>query len=250
VVLGAIAGEVELHDVTFGYEPAAPVLSHVNLHISAGETIAFVGPTGAGKSTISKLLCRFYDPQCGAVRVDGVDLRQVELASLRRQVGVVPQEPYLFVGTIAHNIAFGRPSASEAEVRRAAELAGLGPLIKRLPRGLDTIVQERGQSLAAGERQLLALARAFLIDPRVLVLDEATSNLDLRSEQRIEDALDLLLKDRTAIVVAHRLSTAVRADRIAVIADGTIAEVGTHSELLEAGGRYAAMHAIWQLHAV
>ena len=184
--------------------------------IPAGETFAFVGETGAGKSTIAKLVNRLYDPTAGRVLLDGIDVRDVTLRSVRRQVGTVPQEPFLFAGSIRDNVTFARPDASEAEVLEACRLVGLGDLIDRLPDGIDTPVHERGVSLSSGERQLLALARAFLARPRILVLDEATSNLDLKSEAKIEHALDALLEGRTAILIAHRLATAMRADRIAV----------------------------------
>lgn len=246
--LPELRGEVRLEGVTFAYDPGRPVLHDVDLHIPAGETFAFVGETGAGKSTIAKLVNRLYDPTEGRVLLDGVDVRDVTLASVRRQVGAVPQEAFLFGGSIRANVAFARPEADEAEVLHACRLVGLGDLIDRLPDGLDTPVHERGVSLSSGERQLLALARAFLARPRILVLDEATSNLDLRSEAKIEEALDVLLEGRTAILIAHRLATAMRADRIAVIHDGRVAELGTHDELVAAGGRYAAMVATWHRH--
>ncbi|MCU1494128.1 MAG: transporter ATP-binding protein [Acidimicrobiaceae bacterium] len=243
--LPPVEGEIVFEDVSFGYDPAHLVLRDVNLRIAAGESVAFVGPTGAGKSTIAKLVTRFYDPTAGRVLVDGRSLRDVSLASLRRQLGVVPQEPYLFSGSIRDNIAFGWSDASPADVEEAARAVGLGELIDRLPAGLDTPVHERGQSLSSGERQLIALARAFLARPRVLVLDEATSNLDLESETKVERALDLLLEGRTALLVAHRLSTAMRADRIVVVDGGRVVEAGPHSELVAAGGLYAAMYATW-----
>jgi ATP-binding cassette subfamily B protein len=247
--LPPVRGEVELRGVGFAYTPGAPVLTDVDLHIAAGESVCFVGPTGAGKSTVAKLITRFYDPTAGEVLIDGHDLRTVTLHSLRSQLGVVPQEPFLFAGSIRDNLAFGRPDATEAEVLEAVRLVGLDELVDRLPLGLDTEVHERGVSLSSGERQLLALGRAFLARPRVLVLDEATSNLDLQSETKVEAALDLLLEGRTAILVAHRLSTAMRADRIAVVDGGRIVDVGTHAELVERGGRYAEMFAAWMVHA-
>ena len=244
--LPPIEGRIELRDVTFGYDPAIPVLRHVSLVIEPGETLAVVGPTGAGKSTVAKLVTRFYDPTGGSVLIDGHDLRHATLASLRRQLGVVPQEPFLFAGTIRHNVTFARPDAPLGEVLAACEAVGLGDLLARLPDGLDTVVHERGVSLSSGERQLLALARAFLARPRVLVLDEATSNLDLQSEGMVERALDVVLEGRTAIVIAHRLATAMRADRIAVVDGGQVTELGTHDQLVAGGGRYAAMYATWQ----
>ncbi|MEV4708609.1 ABC transporter ATP-binding protein [Actinoplanes sp. NPDC049316] len=248
VELPPVRGEIVLADVTFGYLPDRPVLEHVNLTIRPGETIACVGPTGAGKSTLAKLVTRLYDPTGGRILIDGHDLRDVTLESLRRQIGVVPQEPFLFAGTLRDNIAFARPGASDAEVWAAVDEVGLRDLVERSPEGLQTPLHERGQSVSSGERQLLALARAFLAEPRVVVLDEATSSLDLRSELRVEAALDRLLQGRTAILVAHRLSTAMRADRIIVVDDHGIVESGSHEELVAAGGRYARMYATWAAH--
>jgi ATP-binding cassette subfamily B protein len=245
VQLAVVDGAISFRDITFGYDPARPVLEHVNLEIAPGESIAFVGPTGAGKSTMAKLVNRFYDPQGGAVLVDGTDIRDVTLNSLRRQIGVVPQEPFLFAGSIKDNLKFANPDATDADVNEAVDQVGLRELIDRLPEGIDTIVHERGQTLSAGERQLLALGRAFLSHPRVLVLDEATSSLDLRSETVVEHALTALLEGRTAILIAHRLTTAKRADRIVVIEDGGIVESGSHDELVALGGRYAAMYETW-----
>jgi ATP-binding cassette subfamily B protein len=247
--LPPVQGEIEFDDVSFGYLPGRPVLEHVGLRIAPGETVACVGPTGAGKSTLAKLVTRFYDPTHGAIRIDGHDLRDVTLASLRRQIGVVPQEPFLFAGTLRDNIAFARPDATDAQVWAAVDAVGLRDLVERTPDGLATVLHERGQSVSSGERQLLALARAFLAEPRVVVLDEATSSLDLASELRVEAALDALLDGRTAILVAHRLSTAMRADRIVVVDDHGIVEAGPHDELIAAGGRYAAMFATWAAHA-
>ncbi len=247
-VLPPIAGELTLERVSFGYAPGQLVLHDIDLRIEPGETIAFVGPTGAGKSTVAKLLTRFYDPTTGRVLVDGHDLRSVTIDSLRRQLGVVPQEPYLFNGTVRDNIAFARPEATDDELWDTIRRVGLYDLVERLPQGIETPVHERGVSLSSGERQLIALARAFLAHPRVLVLDEATSNLDLESETKIEAALDILLEGRTAILVAHRLSTAMRADRIVVIDEGRIVEVESHEGLVRRGGRYAAMFAAWTSH--
>ena len=248
VVLPPISGEIRLEGVAFGYEPGRPVLRNVDLTIGAGETFAFVGPTGAGKSTVAKLVTRFYDPDEGRVLVDGYDLRDVTIESLRRQLGVVPQEPFLFAGSVRDNIAFARPDATDDEIWDAIRAVGADELVERLPDGMSSPVFERGSSLSSGERQLLALARAFLAGPRVLVLDEATSSLDLRSETIIEHALDVVLEGRTAIIIAHRLSTAMRADRIAVIVDGGVAEIGSHDQLVAAGGRYAEMYATWISH--
>ncbi|HEY7916874.1 MAG TPA: ABC transporter ATP-binding protein [Acidimicrobiales bacterium] len=245
IVLPPIDGEIVFDQLSFGYDPGRLVIEDVNLTVAPGETVAFVGATGAGKSTMAKLVTRFYDPTEGRVLIDGHDLRSVTMLSLRSQLGVVPQEPFLFAGTIGDNIAFARPDASEGEIREAVDRVGLTDVVERMPTGLDTVVHERGQTLSSGERQLIALARAFLAHPRVLVLDEATSNLDLQSETKIETALDALLENRTAILIAHRLSTAMRADRIVVVDRGRIVEVGPHAELVAAGGLYAAMYTTW-----
>jgi ATP-binding cassette subfamily B protein len=245
VELPRMRGEIVFDHVSFGYLPERPVLRDVNLRIAPGETVAFVGQTGAGKSTAAKLITRFYDPTEGSVRLDGHDLRDVTIDSLRRQLGVVPQEPFLFAGSLRYNIAFARPDASDGEVWEAVDAVGLRDVVERMPHGLDTVVHERGQSLSSGERQLIALARAFHARPRVLVLDEATSNLDLLSETKIEAALDVLLEARTAVLIAHRLTTAMKADRIVVVDDGRIIETGSHDELVARGGRYAEMYATW-----
>jgi ATP-binding cassette subfamily B protein len=251
VELPEIRGQIRFEHVSFGYDPAVPVLHDVDLTITPGETVAFVGATGAGKSTMAKLVTRFYDPTAGRVLIDGYDLQRVTLSSLRSQLGVVPQEPFLFAGTIRDNISFARPGAPDDEVWHAVHQVGLGELVQRLPYGLDTPVHERGQSLSSGERQLIALGRAFMAEPRVLVLDEATSNLDLKSETMVEAALDVLLEGRTAVLIAHRLSTAMRADRIVVVGDGRLLEVGSHDELVALGGHYAEMYDTWinQSHA-
>ena len=221
----------------------------MSLSLAAGESLAVVGPTGAGKSTVAKLITRFYDPQAGSVTIDGHDLRGIGLVSLRRQLGVVPQEPFLFAGSVRDNVTFARPDARDDEIWEALEATGVDELVRGLPDGLDTPVHERGTSLSAGERQLLALARAFLARPRVLVLDEATSNLDLQSEAQVERALDALLEGRTAIIIAHRLATAMKADRVAVVDDGAIIEIGTHDELVAQGGYYADMYQTWVSHS-
>jgi ATP-binding cassette subfamily B protein len=246
--LPTISGEIRLEGVTFGYDPRLPVLRDVDLVIAPNEKISIVGETGAGKSTIAKLVTRFYDPTEGRVLIDGHDLKDVTFESLRRQIGVVPQEAFLFGGTIRDNITFARPDATDEEIAEACTLIGLDDLLARQADGLDSVVHERGVSLSSGERQLLALARAFLARPRVLVLDEATSNLDLKSETRIERALDVLLEGRTAIIIAHRLATAMRADRIAVVHEGRIVELGSHAELVAANGRYAELYATWSSH--
>jgi ATP-binding cassette subfamily B protein len=249
VELPPIRGEIVFEDVSFGYDPSNPVIHDVSVEIHPGETVAFVGATGAGKSTMAKLVTRFYDPTAGRVLIDGHDLRSVTIGSLRKQLGVVPQEPFLFAGTIRDNISFAAPDATDDEVWAAIRAVGLVEVIERMPDGLDTVVHERGQSLSSGERQLIALARAFLAHPRVLVLDEATSNLDLLSETKIEAALDILLQGRSAILIAHRLTTAMKADRIVVIDEGRVAESGSHDELVRLGGRYATMYATWISHA-
>ncbi len=246
--LPPVEGAITFDNITFSYDPGRPVLEDVNLHIEAGETFAFVGPTGAGKSTIVKLIARLYDPETGRVLIDGHDIRDLTQTSLRKQIGNVPQESFLFAGSIKENIAFGRPDATEDEVWEAVRAVGIDYLIERFPHGLDQPVHERGVSLSSGERQLVALARAFHARPRVLILDEATSNLDLRTEAKIEHALDVLLEGRTAIIVAHRLSTVMRADRIAVVEGGRITEVGSHDELVSRGGDYAALYETWMTH--
>jgi ATP-binding cassette subfamily B protein len=247
--LGRIRGEIELRDVSFAYvstedEPVFAV-SDVSLIVPPGQTVALVGSTGAGKSTIAKLIARFYDPTSGAVLVDGHDLRSVTQASLRRQLGIVPQEGFLFSGTIGDNIAFGRPDATAEEVRAAAAAVGAAEFVEALEHGYDTPVGERGTQLSAGQRQLVAFARALVADPRILILDEATSNVDLHTEGRIEDGLRRLLAGRTSIVIAHRLSTIRQAGRIVVLDGGRIVEQGTHAELLEAQGAYWRLYRDW-----
>jgi ABC-type multidrug transport system fused ATPase/permease subunit len=242
-------GDIELDEVWFSYsadeETDAWALRDVSIHIREGETIALVGETGAGKSTLAKLVARFYDPQRGRVLVDGHDLRDLRAQCLRSQLGIVPQEGFLFSGTVRDNIAFGRPEASAEEIEAAADAIGAGDFIRRLPDGFDTEVGERGVALSAGQRQLIAFARALLAEPRILILDEATSNVDVRTERAIEAGLERLLDGRTAIVIAHRLSTIRNADRIAVLENGEIAEIGSHDELIAAGGRYAALYGSW-----
>ncbi|HZO88920.1 MAG TPA: ABC transporter ATP-binding protein [Chthonomonadaceae bacterium] len=238
--LPAARGEVAFECVSFAYEPGQEVLHDLNLRVAAGETVAIVGPTGAGKSTLIALLARLYDPTAGRITIDGTDSRAVTLASLRRQMGVVLQDSFLFSGTVRENITYGKP---DAEIRAAAQLVGADRFIERLPQGYDTPVEERGQRLSIGQRQLISFARALLADPRILILDEATASIDAYTEMLIQNALRALLRGRTAFLIAHRLSTVVEADRILVLKDGRIVEQGTHAQLLAAKGLYAQLYA-------
>lgn len=235
------AGKVEFRDVHFSYDPNRKILKGISFDVPAGKTVAIVGPSGAGKSTISRLLFRFYDVQGGQVLIDGQDIRNVTQESLRAVLGMVPQDTVLFNDTIAYNIRYGRVGASEAEVRKAAELAQIGPFIEKLPDGYKSMVGERGLKLSGGEKQRVAIARTILKAPPILMLDEATSALDSHTEQEIQAALDLVSKGRTTIVIAHRLSTVISADEIIVLKDGQIAERGTHIELMRQHGLYASM---------
>jgi ATP-binding cassette subfamily B protein len=254
---GTLRGEIELEGVWFSYaeqtaaeDGAVPgddiwALRDVDLHVPPGQTLALVGATGAGKSTFAKLVARFYDPQKGTVRVDGHDLHGVQQQALRRQLGIVPQEGFLFSGSVRENVAFGRPEASEEEIEAAIAAVGATEFVAKLPQGLDTEVGERGIQLSAGQRQLVAFARALLAEPRILILDEATSNVDVRTEKTIERGLERLLHGRTAIVIAHRLSTIRRAGKIVVLEGGQIAEQGTHDELIDANGPYSKLYGAW-----
>jgi ABC-type multidrug transport system fused ATPase/permease subunit len=244
--LPQIAGKVEFDDVHFAYsQGSTEVLHGVSFRAEPGQTVALVGHTGAGKSTVVKLLARFYDPTSGRVLIDGTDVRDVTARSLRSQLGIVPQESFLFSGSVRSNIAFGRPEASDADVVAAAEAVGADAFIRALPDGYDTEIQERGARLSIGQRQLVAFARALLADPRILILDEATSSVDIPTEARIEEALETLLRGRTAFVVAHRLSTIRRADVIVVLEHGRVIEAGTHRQLIERRGRYFALYDDW-----
>jgi ATP-binding cassette, subfamily B, bacterial len=240
--VGRLAGEIEFRDLTFGYERDNPVLSGFDLTISAGETVALVGHTGAGKSTLSKLITRFYEFQGGKLLIDGRDIRSLNLGEYRRHIGAVPQEPFLFSGTVADNVRYPRPEATDDEVRLAAHQVGGGDWLDALPNGLATDVGEHGRALSMGQRQLVALARLLIQDPAIVVLDEATASVDPLTEAQIQEGLDVVLADRTSIVIAHRLSTIEHVDRIVVLDHGTIVEEGTHNELLAAGGRYCEVY--------
>jgi ABC-type multidrug transport system fused ATPase/permease subunit len=245
IELPEVQGQVRFEDVRFSYGTGPEVLHGLTLDVPPGTTVALVGHTGAGKSTIAKLLARFYDPTAGRITIDGRDLRDVTQSSLRRQLGIVPQEGFLFAGTVTENIAFGRPDASQEDVVRAAQAVGAHEFIMRLEDGYETQLQERGSRLSLGQRQLVALARALLADPRILILDEATSSVDIGTERKIERALRLLLAGRTAFIIAHRLSTIRDADLIVVLEYGEIVEQGSHDELMERRGLYTSLYGDW-----
>ncbi|MBD1923498.1 ABC transporter ATP-binding protein [Microcoleus sp. FACHB-831] len=244
VEMPPIQGEVSFENVTFGYNPDQLVLKGVNLHAKPGQMIALVGQTGAGKSTIINLILRFYDVTGGAVKVDGIDVRSVTQASLRRQIGIVLQDNILFSGTVAENIAFGRPHATQVDIEAAAQVANVHEFITTLPQGYSTLVGERGANLSQGQRQLISIARAVLVNPRILILDEATSSIDTRTEALVQAAIARLLENRTSFVIAHRLSTVTQADQVLVIQQGQIVEQGTHNELIEKQEIYAKLYAL------
>lgn len=242
-ILPAVTGKVEFQNVSFSYHADQPVLKGLNLLAHPGEAMALVGASGAGKTTLVNLLPRFYDPQTGTVLIDGINIRQVTLASLRRQIGIVPQETLLFSGTIAQNIAFGQKTYDLKAVEAAAQVANADQFIRQFSQGYHTWVGERGVNLSGGQRQRIAIARAVLLDPRILILDEATSALDSESEALVQEALERLMQNRTVFIIAHRLATVRRAQRILVLEQGQVVESGTHSELLERGDRYARFYA-------
>jgi ATP-binding cassette, subfamily B, multidrug efflux pump len=244
IQMPSIRGEVSFEDVTFGYNPNQLVLKGVNLQAQPGQMIALVGPTGAGKSTIINLILRFYDVTSGAVKVDGIDVRSVTQSSLRRQIGIVLQDNILFSGTVAENIAFGCPQATQAEIEAAAQVANVHEFITTLPEGYATILGERGANLSQGQRQLISIARAVLVNPKILILDEATSSIDTRTEALVQNAIARLLENRTSFVIAHRLSTVTQADQVLVIQQGQIVEHGTHQELIAQQGIYANLYAL------
>jgi ABC-type multidrug transport system fused ATPase/permease subunit len=242
VDLSRIKGEIIFDTVTFGYNPNHPVLEDINIHVKPGKTLAIVGPTGAGKSTIVKLLSRFYKIQKGSITIDGLDIRRLTLNSLHKQIGVVLQEPFLFSGTIMENITYGKHDATDAEVERIADIVGISKFIRNLPKGYETDVGERGSRLSVGQKQLVSFARALLNDPPILILDEATASIDPYTELNIKKATAALLKDRTSLVIAHRLSTVRNADNIIVINEGRIVEEGNHTELIERKGMYHRLY--------
>ena len=242
IELKRLMGEISFEDVSFGYDPKLLVLNNINLGIASNETLAIVGPTGAGKTTLINLVCRFYDPTVGSIKVDGYDLRDVKLQSLHRQIGMVLQEPFLFAGSVKENISYSRPDASDKEIIEAAKAVGAHDFIEKLPSSYDTIIREGATNLSIGQRQLISFARALLADPRILIMDEATSSVDPYTELLIRRALESLLKNRTSLIIAHRLSTVRNADRIVVLDQGKIVEEGTHDQLVARRGLYARLY--------
>jgi ATP-binding cassette, subfamily B, bacterial len=242
IALPTVSGDIAFENVVFSYDGVRDVLNGVSFHVRPGEVAAFVGPSGAGKTTITQLVPRFYDPQSGRVLIDGHDVRNVTLTSLRDNIGIVTQETYLFHDTIANNLRYGKPDATDAELRAVTRAANIADFIAALPDGFETVVGERGHKLSGGERQRLAIARVLLKDPRILILDEATSSLDYENEAAIQDALEVVMQGRTSLVIAHRLSTVLRADVIFVVEDGRIVESGRHATLLARGGLYSRLY--------
>jgi ATP-binding cassette subfamily B protein len=235
-------GHVVFDGVTFGYDPERPVLHDVDLELAPGRVVALIGHTGAGKTTLASLVPRFYDVQAGAVRVDGVDVREVTLTSLRREIGVIAQDPFLFSATVRENIAFGRPGATDEEVERAARLAQAHEFVEQLPKGYETVIGERGITLSGGQRQRVAIARALLLDPRILILDDATASVDATTEARIREGLREAMRNRTTIIIAHRLSTIALADEVVVLEAGRVAARGTHDDLIEVDPVYREIY--------
>jgi ATP-binding cassette, subfamily B, bacterial len=242
ITVERLQGQIHYHDVSFAYEEGQPVLQHINLAIHPGETVAFVGPSGAGKTTLCSLLPRFYDVSAGQITIDGLDLREITLESLRRQIGIVQQDVFLFCGSIRENIAYGNLQATNAEIWQAAQHAHLDEFIRTLPNGMETVIGERGVKLSGGQKQRLAIARMFLKNPPILILDEATSALDTETEQLIQQSLAELSEGRTTLVIAHRLATIKNADRIVVVTEQGICEQGAHAELVTIGGIYSRLH--------
>lgn len=246
VDIDSVEGRVELRKVSFAYRPDGPmVLENIDLEVEPGATVALVGPTGAGKSTIVKLIARFYDTSRGSIHIDGRDVKTIKIEPLRSHMALVPQEGFIFSGTVRDNIRFGKPDASDTEIESICDRLGIDDFIRSLPDSYDTKLREKGSRLAAGERQLIGLARAAIADPRIIILDEATSSLDSATEHRVDQAFSRAMTGRTSVVIAHRLSTVMAADQIHVIDHGRIVESGTHAELVEAGGRYAALYHAW-----